>query len=79
MQERDSFYVPGRSETSVRETAEDAVAHLDENIAALGRSGYTRGSVGVHMGRERQGIQNFKMYAEAVLGEPLEIHKPVEG
>jgi hypothetical protein len=55
------------------------VAHLDENIAALGRSVYTRGSVNVHTGRERQEILNFKMYADAVLGELLEIHKPAEG
>jgi hypothetical protein len=62
----------------VRQTAEDSVAHLDENIAALGRSVYTRGSVDVHTGRERQEIMNFKMYADAVLGELLEIHKPAE-
>jgi hypothetical protein len=61
-----------------RQTAEDSVAHLDENIAALGRSVYTRGSVDLHTGRERQEILNFKMYADAVLGELLEIHKPVE-
>jgi hypothetical protein len=59
-----------------RQTAEDSVAHLDENIAALGRSVYTRGSVDVHTGRARQEILNFKMYADAVLGELLEIHKP---
>lgn len=62
---------------AARQTAEDSVAHLDENIAALGRSVYTRGSVDVHTGRERQEILNFKMYADAVLGELLEIHKPV--
>jgi predicted pPIWI-associating nuclease len=61
-----------------RQTAEDSVAHLDENIAALGRSVYTRGSVDLHTGRERQEILNFKMYADAVLGELLGIHKPVE-
>jgi hypothetical protein len=64
---------------AARQTAEDSVAHLDENIAALGRSVYTRGSVNVHTGRERQEILNFKMYADAVLGELLEIHKPAEG
>jgi hypothetical protein len=63
---------------AARQTAEDAVAHLDDNIAALGRSVYTRGSVDVHTGRERQEILNFKMYADAVLGEILEIHKPAE-
>jgi hypothetical protein len=61
---------------AARQTAEDSIAHLDENIAALGRSVYTRGSVDVHTGKEREEIQNFKMYADAVLGELLEIHKP---
>ena len=61
---------------AARETAENSVQHLDENIAALGRSVYTRGSVDVHTGRTRQEILNFKMYADAVLGELLEIHKP---
>jgi hypothetical protein len=63
---------------AARQTAEDSVAHLDENIAALGRSVYTRGSVDVHTGRELEEILNFKMYADAVLGELLEIHKPAE-
>ena len=59
-----------------RQTAEKSVQHLDENIAALGRSVYTRGSVDVHTGRSREEILNFKMYADAVLEELLEIHKP---
>ncbi len=63
---------------AARETAENSVQHLDENIAALGRSVYTRGSVDVHMARAREEILNFKMYADAVLGELLEIHKPAE-
>jgi predicted RNA binding protein with dsRBD fold (UPF0201 family) len=61
---------------AARETAENSVQHLDENIVALGRSVYTRGSVDVHTSRTRQEILNFKMYADAVLGELLEIHKP---
>jgi len=63
---------------AARETAENSVQHLDENIAALGRSVYTRGSLDVHTARARQEILNFKMYADAVLGELLEIHKPTE-
>jgi hypothetical protein len=63
---------------AARQTAENSVQHLDENIAALGRSVYTRGSVDVHTSRARQEILNFKMYADAVLGELLQIHKPAE-
>jgi hypothetical protein len=57
---------------AAREKAENSVQHLDENIAALGRAVYTRGSVDVHTARARQEIMNFKMYADAVLGELLE-------
>jgi hypothetical protein len=64
-----------RSTDPARQTAENAVQHLDDNIASLGRSVYTRGSVDVHTGRSREEILNFKMYADAVLGELLEIHK----
>jgi hypothetical protein len=34
--------------------------------------------VDVHKGRERQEILNIKMYADAVLGELLKIHKPAD-
>ena len=65
-----------KSLDAARQTAEDAAQHLDENIASLGRSVYTRGSVGLHTSRSRQEVLNFKGYADAVLGELLEIHKP---
>jgi hypothetical protein len=60
-----------------RETAENAAAIVDQSIATLGRSVYTRGAMSVHTARTLQEVRNFKMYADAVLGELLEIHKPV--
>ena len=76
MKQQVRFILRARKATDpARETAENSVQHLDENIAALGRSVYTRGSVDVHTGRSREEILNFKMYADAVLGELLEIHK----
>lgn len=64
-----------KSGDSARQTAEDAVRHVDENVASLGRSVYTRGSVDVHTSRPREEVMNFKMYADAVLAEMLQIHK----
>jgi hypothetical protein len=63
---------------SARQTAEDAVQHLDENIASLGRAVYTRGSTDVHVARTLEEVLNFKGYADAVLAELLAIHKAAE-
>ena len=60
---------------AAKQTAEDSVKHLDENIPSLGRSVYNRGSMDVHTGRTREEVLNFKLYADAILGELLEIHK----
>jgi hypothetical protein len=62
---------------TAKQTAEDSVKHLDENIPSLGRSVYNRGSMDVHTGRTREEVLNFKLYADAILGELLEIHKAV--
>lgn len=56
--------------------AEDSIKHLDESIPSLGRSVYNRGSMDVHTARSREEVLNLKLYADAVLGELLEIHKP---
>jgi len=55
--------------------AEDSIKHVDENIPSLGRSVYNRGSMDVHTARSREEVLNLKLYADAVLGELLEIHK----
>jgi len=60
---------------TAKQTAVDSVKHLDENIPSLGRSVYNRGSMDVHTGRTREEVLNFKLYADAILGELLEIHK----
>jgi len=63
---------------SARQTAEDSVQHLDENIASLGRAVYTRGSTAMHTARPLEEVLNFKLYADAVLGELLAIHRPAQ-
>jgi len=67
-----------RAGDSTRQTAENSVQHLDENVASLGRAVYTRGATDVHTARPREEVLNFKGYADAVLGELLEIHKPAQ-
>lgn len=61
-----------------RDTAENAATIVDESIVTLGRSVYTRAAMSVHTSRTSQEMRNFKMYADAVLAELLEIHKPAE-
>jgi hypothetical protein len=56
-------------------TVENAPAVIDESIATLGRSVYTGGAMSIYTARTLQGVRNFKLYADAVLGELLEIHK----
>jgi len=55
--------------------AEDSVRHLDESIPSLGRSVYNRASMDAHTARSKEEVLNLKLYADAVLGELLEIHK----
>lgn len=62
---------------AAKQTAEDSIKHVDENIPSLGRSVYNRGSMDVHTGRTREEVLNFKLYADAILGELLEIHKAI--
>jgi hypothetical protein len=59
-----------------RETAENAADVLDHNIATLGRSVCTTGAMNVHTARTLGEVRNFEMYADALLAELLEIHKP---
>ena len=49
----------------------------NDNIPSLSRSVYNRGSMDVHTARSREEVLNLKLYADAVLGELLEIHKGV--
>jgi hypothetical protein len=60
---------------AAKQTAEDSVKHIDENLPSLSRAVYNRGSMDVHTGRTREEVLNFKLYVDAVLGELLEIHK----
>ena len=79
MKQKVRFILKARKVTdTARQTAEDSIKHLDENLPSLGRSVYNRGSMDVHTGRAREEVLNFKLYADAILGELLEIHKSVE-
>ena len=61
---------------SARQTAENSVQHLEDNVGSIGRAVYARGSTDVHTPRPLEEVRNLKLYADAVLGELLAIHKP---
>ena len=61
---------------SARQTAEDSVQHLDDKVGSIGRAVYARGPTDVHTSRPLEEIRNFRLYADAVLGELLFINKP---
>lgn len=56
-------------------TAEDAASVLEQSVASLARSVYTRGSVSSHTTTALEEIRQFKLYADALLAELLQIHK----
>lgn len=58
-----------------RKPAENAAAALEESVGSLARSVYDQGSLATHMSATRQEVLTFKSYADAVLGDILEIHK----
>lgn len=59
---------------SARITAEGSAEHLDESVASIDRGVYARGATAVHTARPREEVLNFKLYADAILGELLAIH-----
>ena len=61
-----------------RETAERSATIIDESMATLDRLVYKRGAINVHTGRTFHEVRNFKLYADAVMTELLEINKPAE-
>jgi hypothetical protein len=60
---------------STRQTAENSVQHLEDSVGSIGRAVYTRGSTDVHTSRPLEEVRNLKLYADALLGELLAIHK----
>jgi hypothetical protein len=58
-----------------RKTASDAVAAVEDSVGSLARSVYTRGSASTHVVTTREEVLTIKGYAEAVLGDLLQIHR----
>lgn len=59
---------------SSRTAPEQAVELLEEQIASLARSVYERGSASAHAATVKSQVLSFKAYADAVLGELLQLH-----
>jgi hypothetical protein len=58
-----------------RRPAENAAAAIEESVGSLARSVYDQGSLATHVSSTRRQVLTFKGYADAVLGDLLEIHK----
>jgi Predicted pPIWI-associating nuclease len=59
---------------SSRTAPEQSVELLEEQIASLARSVYERGSASTHTATVKFQVLSFKAYADAVLGELLQLH-----
>jgi hypothetical protein len=59
---------------SSRTAPEQSVELLEEQIASLARSVYERGSASTHTATVKSRVLSFKAYADAVLGELLQLH-----
>ena len=71
MQQKATFILKDRRVSDkARKTAEDGIAAFEYGLA---RSVYNRGSASVHGDSNRQEVRGLKTYADAVLGELLEI------
>jgi hypothetical protein len=62
-----------RSSSAAVAVAEASLQTIDESIATLARSTYTRGSVSAHTKTNASEIRNLKRYVDALLAELLEI------
>ncbi len=68
------FILRARKSNSVSVTvAEGSLSTVDESIAALARSTYTRGSASTHSMTNASEIRKLKRYVDALLAELLEI------
>lgn len=62
-----------RSSSAAVAVAEASLNTVDEAVASLARTTYTRGSVSTHTATDGTEIRNLKRYADALLAELLEI------
>jgi hypothetical protein len=62
-----------RSSSAALGVAEASLVTVEEAVANLARSTYTRGAVSTHSRTSNTEIRNLKRYADALLGELLEI------
>jgi len=62
-----------RSSSAAVGVAEASLATVDEAVAALARTTYSRGSVSTHTATNAAEIRNLKRYVDALLAELLEI------
>jgi hypothetical protein len=77
MKQKATFILKARGVgESGRKTAEDAASAIEDSVSSLARSVYTRGSVSTHVANTQAEVRTFKGYADAILAELLQIHRP---
>ena len=75
MKQKARFILKARGSSSGSiSTSKDAIERVEEAVASLARSVYTRGSVATHIPATREEVLNLKMYVESVLAELLQVH-----
>jgi len=62
-----------RSSNAAVAVAEGSLNTVDESVASLARTTYTRGSVSTHTATDGAEIRNLKRYVDALLAELLEV------
>lgn len=62
-----------RSRSAAVAVAESSIDTVDEAVASLARSTYTRGSVSTHVATSGKEIKSLKRYVDALLAELLEV------
>jgi hypothetical protein len=61
---------------TARKASEEAVELFEEQIASLARSTYQKGSASTHSVTTLETARTFKGFADAVLAELLQVHRP---
>ena len=77
MRQKAQFILKHRGSSSPAvATARGAIKRVEEACAELARSVYTLSSVSTHSATEKKAVLDMKGYADAVLAELLQVHKP---
>lgn len=58
-----------------RKAPEQTTTVIEETVSRLARSTYEAGSRATHSGREKEEVQQLKLYVDSILAELLQVHR----